>query len=236
MKKPIIGIIPLVDIERESYWMLPAYMKGIEEAGGIPVMLPLSSDAQTLEQLAGALDGFLFTGGHDISPSLYGETPNHCETFCEERDKMEEPLFKLAWAQDKPVLGICRGLQLINAVLGGTLYQDLSIEHPSATCHRQKPPYDVPSHQVSVGEEGPLGRLLGTQKLMVNSCHHQAIKVLAPDLMPMAVSEDGLIEAFYAPKKAFVWAVQWHPEFAFLVDENSRQIFGAFVDSCKTQR
>lgn len=233
MKKPMIGLVPLVDIERESYWMLPGYMKGIEQAGGIPVMLPLTSEQTDLQQLTATLDGFLFTGGHDVSPSLYQQTPSvRCEACCQERDEMEKLLFPLIFAQDKPLLGICRGLQLINVVMGGTLYQDLPTEHPSSVMHRQKPPYDCPSHPVSIKKDSPLYGLLQTDTLMVNSCHHQAIHRLAPGLSAMAVSEDGLTEAVHAPEKTFLWAVQWHPEFSCLTDENSRKIFRAFIEHC----
>lgn len=237
MKKTMIGIVPLVDIERDSYWMLPGYMKGIEEAGGIPVMLPLTSDKESLRQMAEIFDGFLLSGGHDVSPSVYGQPLSEkCETCCLERDEMEKILLELAWERDKAVLGICRGLQFINAAQGGTLYQDLGEEHPSAVNHRQSPPYDKPIHSVSVEEDTPLYELLKTRSLMVNSCHHQAVKELAPGLRVMAVSEDGLAEAVYAPEKTFVWGVQWHPEFSRLVDENSRKLFKRFVDSAAAQK
>lgn len=233
MRKPMIGIIPLVDAEKESYWMLPGYMKGIEQAGGIPVMLPLTSDKEALRQLADALDGFLFTGGQDVSPSVYGQVPSaQCGELCRERDEMEEYLFRLVFEQDKPVLGICRGIQLMNVLMGGTLYQDLPTEHPSVVKHRQLPPYDAPSHSVELAPDSPLYDLLKTDRLMVNSCHHQAIKELAPGLEAMAVSEDGLAEAVCAKEKSFVWAVQWHPEFSFLSDANSRAIFQKFIQNC----
>jgi len=233
MKKPMIGIVPLVDIGRDSYWMLPGYMKGVEGAGGIPVMLPLTSDREGLMQMAGTFDGFLFTGGHDVSPAVYGQAVSEkCEDCCRERDEMEEILFGLVRAQDRPVLGICRGLQLINAVMGGTLYQDLPSEHPSDVKHRQSPPYDVPCHSVTLVEGTPLHGLLKVDRLMVNSCHHQAVRELAPGLKPMAVSGDGLVEALYVQEKPYIWAVQWHPEFSYLSDGNSRKIFKWFVDSC----
>lgn len=130
MKKPIIGIIPLVDMERESLWMLPGYMKGVEQAGGIPVMLPLMSEEDSLQQLVEEMDGFLFTGGQDISPNLYGEKRlPMCGQCCRERDDMEAVLFRLLYEMDKPILGICRGIQCINVIMGGTLYQDLPSEH-----------------------------------------------------------------------------------------------------------
>ena len=230
MKKPIIGIVPLVDIERESYWMLPGYMKGIEQAGGIPFMLPLTSDEENLQQLAEELDGFLYAGGQDISPNLYAQRRSRmCGQCCHERDEMETILFRMVYEQDKPLLGICRGIQCINVVMGGTLYQDLPSEHSSDTEHHQIPPYDVPVHSVKIIGDSPLYKLLKKEALMVNSYHHQAILTLAPKVSAMAVSEDGLIEAVCVPKKRFIWGIQWHPELSCLVDENSRKIFSEFI-------
>ncbi len=230
MKKPIIGIVPLVDIERESYWMLPGYMKGIEQAGGIPLMLPLTSNEENLEQLAEEIDGFLYAGGQDISPNLYAQKRSEmCGQCCRERDEMETMLFRMVYEQDKPLLGICRGIQCINVVMGGTLYQDLSSEHPSDTEHHQMPPYDVPVHSVKIIGDSPLYKLLKKETLMVNSYHHQAIKTLAPKLSVMAVSDDSLVEAVYVPNKKFIWGIQWHPELSYLADENSRRIFSEFV-------
>lgn len=236
MKQPLIGVLPLFDTEKESYWMLPGYFEGIQHAGGIPVMLPLTADGAARRQLAETLDGFLFTGGHDVSPALYGAEPTEaCGLCCAERDAMEAALFPLLWAQDKPILGICRGIQVINALLGGTLYQDLPTEHPSGTEHHQHAPYDRPVHRVSLVADSPLQQLLGKDTLPVNSYHHQAIRELAAPLRAMAIADDGLTEAVYASEKTFLWAVQWHPEFSFYNDESSRRIFRRFVESCRTQ-
>ena len=232
MKKPMIGIVPLVDRERESYWMLPGYMEGIAQAGGIPVMLPLTRDAETILRLAETLDGFLLSGGQDVSPEVYGrEKLPECGELCEERDWMEEMLLAAAMEQNKPILGICRGIQLINAALGGTLCQDLPAFRPSPAEHRQKPPYNVPVHSVTIEKDSPLYQALGEEEIRVNSCHHQGIDRLAGQLLPMARAEDGLIEAVCLPGETFLWAVQWHPEFSWKTDGNSRKIFAAFVRS-----
>ena len=126
MNMPQIGIVPLIDIQRESYWMLPGYMEGIADAGGLPIMLPLTADPAAIRRIAQLCDGFLFTGGHDLSPELYGqEILPLCGERCPERDAMERLLFPAVMELDKPVLGICRGLQFINVMLGGTLFQDI---------------------------------------------------------------------------------------------------------------
>lgn len=234
MKKPLIGIVPLVDEEKESYWMLPGYMCGIEAAGGIPVMLPLISEQDDLKRLMHMLSGILFSGGQDVSPHIYNEVKRkRCGECCAKRDEMETVLYRIAYEQDKPVLGICRGIQLINAVMGGTLYQDIPTERRRGIEHHQKPPYDMPSHMVKVYQDSPLHDLLQWGLISVNSYHHQGIKELAPGVKAMAEAEDGLIEALYVPDKTFIWAVQWHPECSYRTDENSRKILEAFVESCR---
>ena len=232
--KPLIGLIPLVDEGRESLWMLPGYMCGVEAAGGLPVMLPLTDDPEALRQLSAQCDGFLLTGGHDVSPGVYGAARlPACGACSPERDRMESALLALAMAADKPVLGICRGIQFINAALGGTLWQDLPTQRPSDVNHHQSPPYDAPAHAVSILPDTPLARLLGAEALRVNSYHHQAVRDLAPALRPMAVSPDGLVEAVWHPGRRFLWAVQWHPEFAWQTDPGAMKIFGAFVEACR---
>lgn len=200
MRRPMIGLVPLTDRERESYWMLPGYMQGIENAGGLPVMLPLTMDRALIRQIT---------------------------------EEMERELFSLVYKKDKPVLGICRGIQLINVLMGGTLYQDLPTEHISDTVHHQKPPYDVPCHEVTFLDGSPLHKLLGKDVLNVNSYHHQAVRDLAEGLEQMAISEDGLTEAVRACGKQFIWAVQWHPEFSFQKDEDNRKIFREFVKNAE---
>ena len=222
--------MPLWDERKDSLWMLPGYLDGIREAGGIPVIFPFTSDARELSQLMSFCGGFLLTGGHDVSPKLYHEKPlEGLVEVCEKRDAMEIAVLNEAIRTDKPVLGICRGIQLINAALGGTLYQDLPTQHPSETVHHQKPPYDLPAHPVSVLEESPLFDCLGAREITVNSCHHQAVRTIAPGLAAMAIAPDAITEALYKPDHRFLWAVQWHPEFSWRTDENSRKIFRAFV-------
>lgn len=234
MDKPIVGILPLFDSEKDSYWMLPGYIEGIKEAGGLPIILTFTDDEKDVQRFASMCDGFVFTGGQDVEPKVYGEEKKDvCGEICEPRDKLEGMLLKLALDEDKPILGICRGLQFINGATGGTLFQDIETEYPSNVNHRQKPPYDKPIHSVSVEKESPLFELLGKELLLVNSCHHQAIKNLSPKLSAMAKAPDGIVEAVYMPDKKFVWATQWHPEFLHKVDEDSRKIFKAFIEAIK---
>lgn len=232
MNKPVIGLIPLVDSQRDSYWMLPGYMRGILDAGGVPVMLPLTDGEDALDTMLAFCDGFLFTGGHDVDPSLYNQE-NHglCGELAPGRDSMEWVLLGKALEQGKAVLGICRGLQFLNVRLGGTLYQDLPAQFPSPVNHRQPAPYHLPIHPVRLS--GPLAQALDRSEISVNSCHHQAIRDLAPGLTVMAQAPDGLVEAVCMADKPFVWAVQWHPEFFSADDPVSHRIFRSFVEGCQ---
>ena len=217
--KPVIGLIPLYDDEKESYWMLPGYMKAIEKSGGVPIMLSFSQDKDELTVAYGLCDGILFTGGHDVNPTIYGQViSDKCGISCETRDVMEGFLLDLCVSDNKPLLGICRGLQFINAHLGGTLYQDLPTEYQSNIEHHMTPPYDIAIHNVEVRG--------------VNSYHHQAIKELADGLEAVAISEDGLVESIAIKNQKFAIAVQWHPEFSYDSSDDSKKIMKAFVDSC----
>ena len=232
--KPIIGIVPLVDLQRESYWMLPGYMKGIELAGGFPVMFPLTSEDEDILQMIRLCDGILFTGGQDVEPQVYGEEKTEACGECRpERDRMEIMLFKELLKDDKPVLGICRGIQLFNACLGGTLYQDLPSQHASQVCHRQFPPYDEPVHEVILQKHTPLQELLEKSVMQVNSYHHQAVDRVADGMIVSAAAPDGIIEAIERPASRFMLGVQWHPETSYFKDIFSRRIFEAFMNACR---
>lgn len=232
MEKPIIGIVPLFDEYKDSYWMLPGYMLSIEKCGGIPIMLPLTKNKGNIKELTKYCDGFLFSGGHDVNPNLYKEEKsNKCHNICVERDEMETILFEEIIKEDKPLLAICRGIQIINVLLGGSLYQDLQTQ--KGLNHVQKPPYDINFHKVDIIKDTPLHNLLNLNEIGVNSYHHQAIKDLAVNLKPMAVSKDGLIEGVYLEDKKFVWGLQWHPEFNYEKEETSIKIIKEFINKCK---
>ena len=236
MNRSIIGVVPLWDEKKDSIWMLPGYMQGLEEAGAVPMILPLTVSEAVLKQIARSFDGFLFTGGHDLDPKLYGHgKTNLCGEVCEVRDQMEAYLFREAVLnQNKPALGICRGIQLFNVLLGGTLYEDLCAEFSTSVNHIKGPPYDVPAHTVRLIPESPLSKLTGKERLEVNSYHHQGINRLAERLEIMAAADDGLVEAVYMPDRFYAWAVQWHPEFS-PNDETSKKLFSSFVKNAEKQ-
>lgn len=234
--KPTIGVTPLWDDEKSSLWMLPGYLDVIREAGGIPIIFPLNIVQEDLIQLCELCDGFILTGGHDVSPALYGQQPSaECGAANHLRDSLESVIFDFATTRDLPLLGICRGIQIVNVLCGGSLYQDLPSEHkhPKRANHQMTPPYDKPCHRVNIIENTPLAELIRERVIEVNSYHHQAIKALSPQLRAMAISEDDLVEAVYMEGKHFVQALQWHPEFNHHCDENSRKIVAAFINAAR---
>lgn len=231
MKKPIIAVTPLVDKEKNSLWMLPEYFNALSSSGAIPFMLPLTTDKVTLKRLLDCSDGLLITGGQDVNPYFYGEEKqNLCGEICSKLDEQEKILLDIALKQNKSVLGICRGLQFLNAYFGGTLYQDL--QAVTKIEHHMQPPYDRGVHSVTIVKNSLLDKIVGRRKLQVNSYHHQAVKNLSEKLTLCAVSEDGITEGAYLADKKFVLAVQWHPEYSYNLEE-SKKIFKAFVNSCK---
>lgn len=233
-QKPVIGVIPLYDEARESIWMVPGYLDGLRAAGAVPVILPLHLERDEFAVLKAEIQGFLFTGGQDVSPKLYKESKTAvCGEPCEARDRLEQMIFSYAYEKDIPLLGICRGIQMINVLMGGSLYQDLPSQYhgTSPVEHHMTAPYDRPVHRVDLVDGTPLGDLLGKPDIGVNSYHHQGIKAMALGLHTMAYAEDGLTEGIYAPDKSFLWGVQWHPEFSYRKDENQQKIFKAFVNA-----
>lgn len=191
-----------------------AYIQALRAAGGVPLVLsPLIGTSMAVSALTG-IDGLLLTGGEDIDPSWYGTEPSpNLSTPSRDRDLFELALFAVARQQQLPVLGICRGIQLLNVALGGTLYQDLPSERPGAVEHRPDSPRDFRSHRVRLQPESRVAAALGTTSLTVNSSHHQAIKDLAPGLLATGWTDDELIEAVETPSNApWLLAVQWHPE------------------------
>lgn len=231
--KKVIGLIPLWDDDKDSLWMLPGYMNSIEQCDALPIMLPLTEDPDMLDRALALCDGLLLTGGHDVDPALYGrDMLDLCGTLCSPRDKMEAYLLKKALEKDMPVFGICRGVQFMNAFLGGTLYQDLPAQHPSDEDHHMAAPYDRVAHNVTIQPGTMLADILGIPVYGVNSCHHQGVEILAPGTVAAAVADDGLVEALEVKGKKFALGVQWHPEFSYQKDPLALKLIRAFVEAC----
>ena len=237
MKKPVIGLTPSHHLDNNDLSMRPTYLRAVSQAGALPLVLPLEISEEDCRQLIETVDGVLLTGGDDIHPFLYGqETHQKCGEISQSRDSLELTLFSMAMEAGKPILGICRGLQLINVAMGGTLYQDipsqLISEFPIA--HKQSFPYKIPSHTVEIEKDTLLSRILGedASSIAVNSMHHQAIKDLAPGLCACATAPDQLVEAAYAPDYPFLLGVQWHPEHLAPSQPEAAALFLAFVKAC----
>lgn len=228
--KKIVGVTPLWDDQLQSVWMLSDYTKALEACGLVPVILPLTADPEAARRALDCCDGLLITGGQDVDPACYGEAVlPQCGALAPIRDALETTLVREAAARDLPTFGICRGVQIMNTALGGTLWQDLPTQAPSDIVHRQERPYDRPAHPVSVMEGTPLAAILGPGVHQVNSLHHQAIHRVAEPLEIVAVATDGIVEAVCLPGKRFFLGVQWHPEFLFDTDADSRRLFEAFA-------
>lgn len=231
--RPLIAVCPLANEKRQLQLMQPGYLKGIELAGGAPVVLPLTDDVQVLEAILERCAGVLIPGGHDVEPARYGqELLPECGELSPGRDRLEDWVIGWALERDMPILGICRGVQMLNVHLGGTLYQDLPTQRPESLNHSQQPPYEELVHTVTVQEGSMLARFTGAGKCGVNSLHHQAIWQVAPGLVVDALSEDGVVEAVHMPEKRFVLGVQWHPEYCCQFQKESMEIFNGFVRAC----
>lgn len=238
-RKPLIGVLPQFNYKDEKIFINPPYMNGVIEAGGLPVLLPFVKKKKDVKKLVKNFDGFLFTGGQDIHPVHYNQPLCHCSNeISPERDALELRLFKMLLKANKPVFGICRGLQLINVALGGTLKQDILEEKETGITlqHFQKTPYHVPVHEILIEKNSLLQQILGKDTIFVNSVHHQGIGVLADGLIPMATSVDHLTEAFQIAALDFGIAVQWHPEQLIKSDLNSRKLFSAFVEAAQIKK
>ena len=231
--KPLIAVCPLANEKRQLQLMQPGYLRGIELAGGAPVVLPLTEDVQVLQAILERCAGVLIPGGHDVEPARYGqELLPECGELSPARDRLEDWVMGWALERDMPILGICRGVQMLNVHLGGTLYQDLPSQCPESLNHSQQPPYEELVHTVNVKEGSMLAQFTGAGELRVNSLHHQAIWEVAPGLVVDALSEDGLVEAVHLPGKRFVLGVQWHPEYCCESQKESLEIFRGFLSAC----
>ncbi|NMM92829.1 gamma-glutamyl-gamma-aminobutyrate hydrolase family protein [Bifidobacterium oedipodis] len=195
----------------------------------------LGGNAVIADQAISAIDVGGTGGANDTEDAEDAEddATGRSEALSMERDRMETLLLHNVVQLDKPVFGICRGIQLINRWFGGTLWQDLPSEHPSAVEHHMNPPYDAFGHDVMLAPSTPLAELFaGEWTIAVNSYHHQAVREVAAGFEVMAEAPDGVVEAIRRPASRFLWAVQWHPEFLYKVDPRSQQLFDVFVAAC----
>ena len=238
--RPIIGITPdfhpgntkgFSSQGEPTYFLRARYVEAIKDLGGIPFVLPIAEDPKLRAELLRRIDGLLITGsGPDLDPRLYGERPTaRFKIMSKERSAFELGLAKQALKLDRPVLGICGGLQLLNVAMGGSLIQDIATQMRGALTHQQETAATRTSHRVKITRGTHLHKILRADVLKVNSSHHQAPKKIAPGFVMNAVSADGIIEGLESPQHRFVIGVQWHPEFLYPKDEASRRLFKSFL-------
>jgi putative glutamine amidotransferase len=238
MAAPLVGITTSITVGAvpERAYVNGAYIRAVQEAGGIPVLITPHFTPEVQAALWQRLDGLVLTGGGDIAPGRFGEARHPTvDEVSPARDELEIDLTRRAVADAVPLFAICRGIQVLNVALGGTLMQDLPSEWPNALSHSQTAPRHQPTHAVKVMGEGThLGRLLGTLELDVNSMHHQAIKQLGEGLREVAWAPDGVVEGVEMPgDDRFVLGVQWHPEELVAHDQAARNLFTAIVDAAR---
>jgi putative glutamine amidotransferase len=244
-KPPLIGITPDIDTtaaprsgrKGEPLIVLQGrYACAIQDAGGLPLILPVATSPAMIRKLLEPLDGILVSGGNfDIHPRFYGEEPLEIlGKVKEERTQFELGVISLALKRDLPLLGVCGGAQAINVALGGSLYQDIDTQLADATEHQRGKLKERGGHKITIHDGTKLKRIVGRETLEVNTTHHQAVKKLGRGLIVDATAEDGIIEGIESEEHAFVLGVQWHPEFLVQKDRSQRKIFAAFVLACKS--
>ncbi|HSJ53148.1 MAG TPA: gamma-glutamyl-gamma-aminobutyrate hydrolase family protein, partial [Anaerolineae bacterium] len=238
---PIIGLTAIAIAPAKEYGsprlgLNQTYVDAVARAGGAPLLIPHLADESLLRALYERLDGLLLTGGEDIDPIHFGE-PIHekCGSISAERDSTELRLTRWAAAEGKPVLAICRGIQVLNVALGGSLYQDIAAQLSKARRHDWYPgfPRNHLAHSAQIAPGTRLATIAGTETLQVNSLHHQSLKDVAPGLVVTAVAPDGVVEAVEASEHPFALGVQWHPEELAGEDARARRLFVAFVEASR---
>lgn len=236
MNPPLIGVtvfrtktqsgLPAVSV-------VDAYIQALLQAGAAPLLIPLGAPDAALEAIFDRLDGLLFTGGGDVAPEVFGGQPHpRVGDVDPDRDRIEIYLVRQAMALKRPFLGICRGIQVLNVALGGTLYTDIADQHAGALRHDYYPdiPRDYLAHRVDVSKPSRLADILGQTQVEVNSLHHQALQQVAPGLTPTAYAPDGILEAVELADHPFGLGVQWHPEW-LQAHAPMRALFRAFVQA-----
>ena len=237
---PLIGVTTSTTVGKhpERAYVNSAYLRAVQTAGGVPLPLPPPLDARAQQELLARCDGYLLTGGGDLDPATFNEPPH--PTLYEvapARDRLELALVHHAMAAKKPLLAICRGIQVLNVALGGSLFQDVASDPGSQIQHQQEKddkPRNEPTHPVKVVAGSRLAQVLGTTELLVNSMHHQAVRAVGRGLIPVAFAPDMIVEGVELEEPdPFVLGVQWHPEELTDTDPSARRLFSALVAACR---
>ncbi|WP_339229414.1 gamma-glutamyl-gamma-aminobutyrate hydrolase family protein [Oceanobacillus sp. FSL K6-2867] len=233
--KPIIGVTASMETDRAYYSTANRNVKAIIRTGGIPVILPYIIEEGDVAEIVNRLDGLYATGGGDIDPILFGEEPHpKLGLIIPERDRSEFNLIQKMLDKKKPILGVCRGSQILNIAAGGDMYQDIYSQIDKQLLqHSQEAPFDYGSHFVDVEKDSLLHKLTGEDKLRVNSYHHQANRMVTEEFQVSGTASDGVIEAIESKIHPFALGLQWHPEgMAEVNDEASLKIYAGFITAC----
>jgi putative glutamine amidotransferase len=236
MKKPVIGLSTQQDVMvgKKISRINQPYIDAVVKAGGVPLLIPVLGDDSLAENYIDHLDGLILTGGEDMWPHYFGEEPMKEVNFIShDRDRIEWALFKKAYDSGLPIMGICRGLQLINVALGGTLYQDIFKQVPGVGGHVCGYNTEEGFHSIELEEKSILFDVFKEKTISVNSEHHQAIKDLGRGLRVTAKSADGIIEGIESVNDKFMFAVQFHPEAMAQKYDDHVELFRRFVDRCQ---
>ncbi|CAN2255425.1 gamma-glutamyl-gamma-aminobutyrate hydrolase family protein [Bacillus vallismortis] len=241
--KPVIGISGSIIIDQggrfpgyKRAYVNDTYVQSVLDAGGVPFIVPVINDEETIDQMIQQIDGLVMSGGHDVNPLLYGEEPLAKQgSVFPERDEFDQLLIKKAIAAGKPVFAICRGLQILNVAFGGSIYQDLSYIENASIKHDQYNNTEVPTHTIDIEPGTHLHSVFGDTAL-VNSFHHQAIKDVAPGFLISARARDKVIEAIEMESSTFVLGVQWHPEMLTKGYPLMLKLFETLVEKAEQQK
>lgn len=239
--RPFIGITGRKDLSARLlhsslHSVGETYTRAVHYMDGVPVVIPPLTTEADWPVLAAHLDGLLLSGGEDIAPEFYGQSDElHLGGVDLERDASELGLVRFWLKSGRPLLAICRGCQMLNVTLGGTLYQDIATHIPHALDHTFSParPMEQVVHSVALEADSRLAAILGTTTLAVNSAHHQAVKEAGKNLRTVGRASDGVIEAIELPDCEFVVGVQWHPEAMVKASETMWPLFEAFVRAAR---